>query len=43
VGIASGDWKSDEPYKATSRKVYQGKALIVIQSLMNPGTIKPSL
>jgi beta-galactosidase len=25
LGIASGDWKSNEPFKATSRKAYQGK------------------
>ena len=39
LGIASGDWKSNEPFKATSRKAYQGKALIVIQSTRVPGTI----
>ena len=39
LGIASGDWTNDEPFKATSRKVYQGKALIVIQSTLVPGTI----
>jgi len=30
---------NNEPFKATSRKVYKGKALIVIQSTMVPGTI----
>jgi len=39
LGIASGDWTNDEPFKATSRKAYQGKALIVIQSTLVPGTI----
>jgi beta-galactosidase len=39
VGIASGDWTNDEPYKGTSRKAYQGKVLIVIQSTPVPGTI----
>jgi beta-galactosidase len=39
LGIASGDWKNNEPFKATSRKAYQGKALIVIQSTLVPGTI----
>ena len=39
IGIASGDFMNNEPFKATSRKAYHGKALIVIQSLMNPGTI----
>jgi beta-galactosidase len=39
LGIASGDWTSAEPFKATSRKAYHGKALIVIQSTMDTGTI----
>jgi beta-galactosidase len=39
LGIASGDWSSSEPFKATSRKLYHGKVLIVIQSTMIPGTI----
>ena len=39
VGIASGDFASNEPFKATSRKAYHGKALIVIQSTLVPGTI----
>ena len=39
IGIASGDFMNNEPFKATSRKAYHGKALIVIQSLLNPGTI----
>ena len=40
LGIASGDWNSNEPFKGTSRKAYHGKVLIVIQSTMVPGTIK---
>jgi beta-galactosidase len=39
LGIASGDWSSSEPFKATSRKLYKGKVLIVIQSTPTPGTI----
>jgi beta-galactosidase len=39
IGIASGDWMNNEPFKATSRKAYHGKALIVIQSTLVPGTI----
>jgi beta-galactosidase len=39
LGIASGDWSSSEPFKATSRKLYHGKVLIVIQSTTTPGTI----
>ena len=34
LGIASGDWTSNEPFKATSRKAYHGKVLIVIQSTL---------
>ena len=39
LGIASGDWSSSEPFKATSRKLYHGRVLIVIQSTTAPGTI----
>jgi beta-galactosidase len=39
VGIASSDWTSNEPFKASSRKAHQGKVLIVIQSTLIPGTI----
>ena len=39
LGIASGDWTSNEPFKAASRKAYHGKVLIVIQSTLAPGTI----
>ena len=39
LGIASGDWNSNEPFKGTSRKAYHGKVLIVIQSTLVPGTI----
>ena len=39
LGIASGDWANDEPFKATSRKAYKGKALIVIQSTLVRGTV----
>ena len=39
LGIASGDWMNEEPFKATGRKAYRGKALIVIQSTLAPGTI----
>jgi beta-galactosidase len=40
VGIASGDFSSNEPFKSASRKAYRGQALIVIQSSMVPGTIR---
>jgi beta-galactosidase len=39
LGIASGDWNSSEPFKATTRKVFHGRALIVMQSTTVPGTI----
>jgi beta-galactosidase len=39
LGIASGNWTSAEPFKATSRQTFHGKALIVIQSTTTPGTI----
>jgi beta-galactosidase len=39
IGIASGDWMNNEPFKAASRKAYNGKALIVIQSTLTPGAI----
>jgi beta-galactosidase len=39
LGIASGDWNSNEPFKGTSRKAFHGKVLIVIQSTMAPGKI----
>jgi hypothetical protein len=39
LGIASGDWGSNEPFKGTARKLYHGKVLIVIQSTTTPGTI----
>jgi beta-galactosidase len=40
LGMASGDWNSNEPFKAASRKAFHGKVLIVIQSTWVPGTIK---
>jgi beta-galactosidase len=39
LGIASGDWSSNEPFKGTARKAYHGKVLIVVQSTTVPGTI----
>ena len=39
IGIASGDFTSNEPFKGTSRKAYKGKVLIVIQSTPVPGMI----
>lgn len=39
LGIASGDWGSSESFKAASRKAFNGKVLIVIQSTTTSGTI----
>jgi beta-galactosidase len=39
LGIASGDWKSSEYFKTTSRKAYQGRVLIPVQATMEPGSI----
>ncbi len=39
IGIASGNLMDASPFKATSRNAYHGKALIVIQSTLVPGTI----
>ncbi|MDX1638986.1 MAG: glycoside hydrolase family 2 TIM barrel-domain containing protein [Balneolaceae bacterium] len=40
IGVGSSNHQSLEPYKAGHRKVYQGKARIVIQSNGNTGTIR---
>jgi beta-galactosidase len=39
LGIGSGDYTSDESYKASSRKAYEGRVYMPIQSTMDPGTI----
>ena len=39
LGIGNGDYTSDEPYKAMSRKAYNGRVFMPIQSTMEPGTI----
>jgi len=39
LGIASGDWSSNEPFKAATRKAFKGRALVVLQSTLTPGTI----
>ena len=43
LGIGSGNWTSTEPFKATSRATYRGKALIVIQSTPDTGTINVTI
>jgi hypothetical protein len=39
LGIGNGDYTSDESYKALSRKAYNGRVYMPIQSTMSPGTI----
>jgi beta-galactosidase len=40
VGVDSGDVRSHELFKTTSRKAYQGRCLAVVQSTGKPGVIK---
>jgi beta-galactosidase len=39
-GHSSGDLSSHESFRGNTRKVYQGRCLVVIQSTLEPGTIK---
>ena len=39
LGIGNGDYTSSDPYKATSRKAYNGRVFMPIQSTTTPGTI----
>ena len=39
VGVDNGNAISHESYKGTSRAAYNGKALAIIQSTTDPGTI----
>ncbi|TWT29763.1 Beta-galactosidase [Posidoniimonas corsicana] len=39
VGVGSGDLSSDEPYNALSRRVFHGRALVVVRSDDDTGTI----
>lgn len=39
LGVDSGDQNSHESFKADSRKAYQGRCLVIVQSLSNPGSI----
>ena len=40
VGVDSGDVRSHELFKTTSRKAYQGRCLAVLESTGIPGVIK---
>ncbi|MBZ5498146.1 MAG: DUF4982 domain-containing protein [Acidobacteriia bacterium] len=40
IGVDSGDIRSHESFKAPSRKAYQGRCLVIIQSTAEPGTIQ---
>jgi len=39
LGVDSGDQSSHESFRANSRKAYQGRCLVIVQSLSHPGTI----
>jgi beta-galactosidase len=39
LGIGNGDFTSNESYKANTRKAYEGRVYMPIQSTMDPGTI----
>lgn len=39
VGVDNGDPASVEPYKASSRKAFSGKCLVIVQATKNSGTI----
>ncbi|WP_167618768.1 glycoside hydrolase family 2 TIM barrel-domain containing protein [Maribellus sediminis] len=39
IGVASGDIKDTDPYVANSRKAFHGRALVVVKSTKNTGTI----
>ena len=39
IGVDNGDLTSMEPYKADRRKTFHGRALVIVQSLRQPGSI----
>jgi beta-galactosidase len=40
VAVGSGDLASQETYQANPRRVYQGRALVVVRATREPGTIE---
>jgi hypothetical protein len=40
IGVDSGDMRSHESFQAPTRKLFQGKCLVIIQSTQKAGTIK---
>lgn len=40
IGVDSGDIRSHESFKASSRKAFQGKCLVIVQSTPEAGTIQ---
>jgi hypothetical protein len=40
IGVDSGDMRSHESFQAPTRKLYQGKCLVIIQSTQKTGAIK---
>jgi len=39
AGVGSADMRSEEPYHARERRLFQGKALVIIRTTRTPGTI----
>ncbi len=39
AGVGSGDLNSEEPYQSPQRKLFEGKALVVVRASHNAGTI----
>ena len=40
AGVGTGDTKSPEPYQATQRSLFNGRALVIVRSAGKPGPIK---
>ncbi|MGA2061205.1 MAG: glycoside hydrolase family 2 TIM barrel-domain containing protein [Thermoguttaceae bacterium] len=40
AGMDNGDMRDDEPYKGNQRKVFHGRAIVVIRTSSDPGDIK---
>src|SRR5207253_1758907 len=40
AGVGTGNTKSPEPYQATQRSLFNGRALVIIRSAGKPGPIK---
>lgn len=40
AGVGNGDLTSDEPWQANRRRLYEGRALVILRSDRQPGTIR---